>query len=174
MRSGEVPVAVLRTRSTRVDVWEPRKAVTLMAEVERTIREFRPQVLLTYGGDAVARAIIELGKRHGLAVVFGLHNFAYQDRELFRDVDRVIVPSEFSRLWYRDRLGLECGVLPYVIDWERVCVRGQESEVTSQGETLTPGAPGLRSSALSPQTGRGSCILVLHPQLSTLNATSRS
>jgi glycosyltransferase involved in cell wall biosynthesis len=133
MRRDSVPVAVLRTRSTRVDVWESQEAPTLLAEVERTIREFRPQVLLTYGGDAVARVIIELGKRHGLVVVFGLHNFAYHDPELFRNVDRVIVPSEFSRRWYRERLGLRCEVLPYVIDWNRVEVNRVERTTEDEG-----------------------------------------
>jgi hypothetical protein len=52
--------------------------------------------------------------------VFWLHNFAYDDARCFEDVDRVIVPSEFSKQWYQQRLGLECRVLPYLIDWGRV------------------------------------------------------
>ena len=40
-RKGELPISVLRTRSTRVDVWEPQEPLTLLAEVERTIRQFR-------------------------------------------------------------------------------------------------------------------------------------
>jgi glycosyltransferase involved in cell wall biosynthesis len=164
VRSGEFPITIFRCRSSMPEVWFRGEREALLAEFDRTIRDFRPQVLLTYGGDAVAREMIRCAEgnrqwavgsrvKDGIKIVFWLHNFAYQDRELFRDVDRVIVPSEFSRQWYRERLGLECDVLPYAIDWERV-VRGQESEGRGQEETSHPGplpASGARESDPSSQ-----------------------
>ncbi len=139
VRSEEFPITIFRSRSTLPDVWFPGEPDALLAEFDRTLRDFRPQVLLTYGGDTVARAMIELARRRGVTVVFGLHNFAYHDRELFRHVDRVVVPSNFARHWYEERLGLKCDVLPYVIDWERVSVRGQQSEIRGQTEAPHPG-----------------------------------
>jgi glycosyltransferase involved in cell wall biosynthesis len=32
------------------------------------------------------------------------------------------VPSEFAKTWYRERVGLQCHVLPNAIDWDRVRV----------------------------------------------------
>ena len=45
-------------------------------------------------------------------------------RRVFRLVDHVIVPSEFSRTHYRQSLGLACHRLPYVIDPRRSAWRG--------------------------------------------------
>jgi hypothetical protein len=129
---GRVPVTVFRSRSTRPDVWLPHEPAAVLAAFERTLDEFRPDVRLTYGGDPVARAMIRVARNcrerrvesrepEGRSkIVFGLHNFAYNDTELFRDVDAVVVPSEFARAWYQERLGIECHVLPYVVMPERV------------------------------------------------------
>ncbi len=66
-------------------------------------------------------------------LVFWLHNFAYHDRAAFALVDYVVVPSEFSRRYYREKLGLECQVLPNVVHWaeaeQRSEVGRQRSEV---------------------------------------------
>ena len=59
---------------------------------------FRPDLLLTYGGDDLAREVIARAKRRGRAVVFCLHNFAYHDAALFRPVDAVWTPSRFARI----------------------------------------------------------------------------
>ena len=59
-------------------------------------------------------------------LVFWLHNFAYHDRAAFALVDYVVVPSEFSRRYYREKLGLECSVLPNVVHWAEA---EQRSEV---------------------------------------------
>ena len=55
-----------------------------------------------------------------------MHNFAYRDRSLFAATDRVIVPTEFARRYYREKLGLECEVLPLVVDPERVKASGEQ------------------------------------------------
>ncbi len=58
-------------------------------------------------------------------LVFWLHNFAYGNRTAFEAVDYVIVPSEFSRRYYREKLGLECHVLPNIVHWEEAEVKGR-------------------------------------------------
>src|SRR2546422_4932322 len=94
--------------------------------------------------------MIRVAKERGIVVVFALHNFAYDDASLFRGVDAVVVPSEFTRRWYRERFGLKCVVLPYAIDWQRVLVAGERSDTPHPGPL--------------PQGARE------YPQRSTLNA----
>ena len=89
---------------------------------EMFLDHFRPDVVWTYGGDPGAMVMQQMAKRRGIPILFWLHNFAYTDRAAFALADHVIVPSEFSRRHYRDTLGLECHVLPNVVDPERVSV----------------------------------------------------
>ena len=98
-------------------------------------------MLLTYGGDPVTQGMIGIARRRGIAVVFALHNFGYTDARHFSDVDYCIVPSEFARRHYRDKLGLDCRVLPNPVDWERVRVDGGERRyVTFVNPALYKGA----------------------------------
>jgi glycosyltransferase involved in cell wall biosynthesis len=104
------------------------EGVCFLALYERVLERFRPEVVLTYGGDWVAQAIIAQAKRRGIPVVFALHNFAYHGAELFRPVDAVLVPSRFAQAHYHRTLGLRCTPIPGPWDWSRVrCpeVRGQ-------------------------------------------------
>ena len=55
-------------------------------------------------------------------MVFAFHNFAYKHSGHFSKIDYCIVPSEFARRHYRDRVGLDCQALPNPVDWERVRV----------------------------------------------------
>ena len=55
-----------------------------------------------------------------MPVVFHLHNFAYGDRRGFADVSAMLFPSDYSRRFYRRRLGLEGTVIPYPVRLDRV------------------------------------------------------
>jgi glycosyltransferase involved in cell wall biosynthesis len=46
-------------------------------------------------------------------VVFALHNFAYDDADLFREVNALCVPSEFARTTYRKRIGVDAEVVQF-------------------------------------------------------------
>ncbi|OWK41747.1 glycosyltransferase [Fimbriiglobus ruber] len=88
--------------------------------VSRVAADFRPDVVLTYGGDPASTGVAAIGRRIGARVAFRLHNFAYSDTRAFAGCDAVIVPSEFSRSFHRSALGIECVVLPSVVDPNRV------------------------------------------------------
>jgi glycosyltransferase involved in cell wall biosynthesis len=77
-------------------------------------------VLLTYGGHPFQNELIARAKQRGLRVVFAIHNFAYHDAALFREVDAVLVPSQFARDHYRKALGLECTAIPGPWNYRRV------------------------------------------------------
>ncbi len=118
--NGAVPVTIFNSVSTR-GAWKDREEVAaFLTGCEIFLRKNRPDVVWTYGGDPVSLAVQQLAKRLGMGVLFFLHNFSYRGLESFRAVDWIAVPSQFSRHYYRRSLGLECEVLPYVIDSGRV------------------------------------------------------
>ncbi len=79
----------------------------------------RPDVVLTYGGNAPAQTLISLAKNRDIPVVFWLHNFAYREPAFFWPVDHVVVSSEYARQVQWAELGLATHHLPPVVDWER-------------------------------------------------------
>jgi glycosyltransferase involved in cell wall biosynthesis len=87
-----------------------------------TVARFRPDVLVTYGGDPLTMEILRRSRRLGMATVFTLHNFSYRSPGAFVDVDAVLVASRFSASYHRTALGIECTVIPYLIEWERVLI----------------------------------------------------
>jgi tetratricopeptide (TPR) repeat protein/glycosyltransferase involved in cell wall biosynthesis len=87
---------------------------------EQVLDHFSPNILLTYGGNWVAKEIIARAKRRGIAIVFALHNLAYTDSSLFSTVDAVLVPSRFAKVHYKRCLGLDCTAIPGPWDWTAV------------------------------------------------------
>ncbi|MBR5759290.1 MAG: hypothetical protein IKX88_11910, partial [Thermoguttaceae bacterium] len=64
----------------------------------------RPDVFATYGGDPRLILSAKRAKANGGASVFLLYNLAYSKRDLFLAFDKVVVPSEYARQYYLDRL----------------------------------------------------------------------
>lgn len=83
------------------------------------VRAFRPDVVLTYGGDPASGAVPRVAKEVGAKAVFWLHNRAYTSADCFAGCDAVVVPSESSREHYRATLGVEAVALPGPWNWER-------------------------------------------------------
>jgi glycosyltransferase involved in cell wall biosynthesis len=53
-----------------------------------------------------------------------LHNLEYHDGPALEKAEKVLVPTEFARGVYRQRLGIDCHRLPYVVDQRRVDLGG--------------------------------------------------
>ena len=120
-RSGGVGVHIYESRA--VPPFQPAsraEGVCFLALYEQVLERYRPELVLTYGGDWVAEQIIAQAKRRSIPVVFALHNFAYHGADLFRPVDAVLVPSRFAQAHYRRTLGLTCTSIPGPWDWNRV------------------------------------------------------
>jgi glycosyltransferase involved in cell wall biosynthesis len=107
----------------------PAAAIPLLALYERALEQFRPEIVLTYGGYWLGREIIARARRHGARVVFWLRNFSYRYADLFGQVDGILVGSHYAGEHYRKLLGLDCTVIPSPLDWDKfVCaeeVRGR-------------------------------------------------
>lgn len=87
---------------------------------EDALGRCRPDVVVNFGGDALSHEVRSRARAGGAAVVFALHNFNYPDAAPFASADAVTVPSRFAADYYRRTLGLECTVLPNLVDLDRV------------------------------------------------------
>jgi glycosyltransferase involved in cell wall biosynthesis len=116
-----VRVTLLPTASSRLGRSPDRaESAALLDLAEQVCECFRPQVLLTYGGHPVSLELMARARRRDIPVVFHLRNCAYTKASTFADVDAIVVPSEFTRRFYAERLGLECTVIPSPVDPDRV------------------------------------------------------
>lgn len=91
-------------------------------------QRFRPDILLTYGGHALAFPLLRRARQRGTRVVFALHNLDYTGSELFGLTDAILVPSRAAQEHYQRTLGLDSTVIPGPWNWERVLcpqVRGR-------------------------------------------------
>ena len=119
---GEVPITALRRDLRRNTPIEPGEAAEFLSLLDRTLDRFRPDVLVTYGGDALTLEILARARRAGAVTIFTLHNFGYPDPAHFVDVDALLVPSRFSAEHHRRILGIDCATLPYLVDRSRISV----------------------------------------------------
>jgi glycosyltransferase involved in cell wall biosynthesis len=123
---GNLPVTVFENASTRGGWLNVREAQAFLTGCDIFLRKNRPDVVWTYGGDPVSIAVQNLAKRLSIRVLFTLYNFSYFDRRPFEAVDCVAVPCEFSRRYYHEKLGLDCRVLPVIVNWKAAKVREED------------------------------------------------
>jgi len=95
---------------------DPIEGAELVRLFDAACDRFRPEVLVTYGGDPLTGALLARAKARGAVTVFALHNFHYHDRAPFAHVDAVVVPSRYAADHYRRVLGLRCTALPNLIE----------------------------------------------------------
>jgi glycosyltransferase involved in cell wall biosynthesis len=88
--------------------------------LQSAMDRLRPDVLISYDGDPLSAEVRSRATDRGMAVVFPVHNFHYFNPSPFAGVDAVLVPSRFAAHYYREALGLECAVLPNLVDFDRV------------------------------------------------------
>jgi glycosyltransferase involved in cell wall biosynthesis len=117
-----VPVTVFQCASTRGWWSSKEEAEAFLAAFGSFLDKNRPDLIVTYGGSPIAKGMAKLAKGRDIPVVFWLHNFSYQVPAAFMGVDYVVVPSDFSRVYHWEKLGLACHTLPNVLDPQRVNV----------------------------------------------------
>jgi len=122
-----VRVTLLPTAHSRAERAPSQYEAALFLDLAgQVLNRFKPQVLLTYGGHPVSLELMRRAKAAGVAVVFHLHNFGYNDRRGFTDVSAVIFPSEYSRRHFQRRISLEGTVIPDPIRLDRVVAEDPE------------------------------------------------
>ncbi len=104
----------------------PAESAAFGSVVTSALGAFRPDVVLTYGGDPASQEAIRRCRASGAKVVFRLHNFAYKSATAFEGCNAIVVPSSFSRDYHRASLGIEAAVIPSTIDPARVLATVRE------------------------------------------------
>jgi len=99
---------------------DPRESAIFLELAEQVFDRFRPDVVLTYGSHPASLELMRRARQRGIAVVFHLHNFGYNDRRGFADDSAVIFPSEYSRRHHAGLLGLDGPVTPDPIPLDRI------------------------------------------------------
>ena len=124
-----VRVTLLPTSSSRADKAPNAREAAMYLDLATTVLDrFQPDILLTYGGHPVSRSLMLKARAKGTAVVFHLHNFGYNDRRGFEDVDAIIFPSEYSRQLYLRRVGLDGVVIPDPIRLDKLIAENPEPQ----------------------------------------------
>jgi hypothetical protein len=124
---GGVRVTLLSTHSSRAERSpNPPEGAIFLDLAAQVFERFQPQVLLTYGGHPVSLELMRRVRARGIAVVFHLHNFGYDDRRGFTDVSSVSFPSEYSRRFHLRRIGLDGVVIPDPIRLDQVIAENPE------------------------------------------------
>jgi len=136
-RGGEAEVFDLELNGVRVTLLptaysraerapSPREAAIFLDLSDQVLDRFQPEILLTYGGHPACRTLMIRARAKGTKVAFHLHNFGYNDRRAFEDVDAIIFPSEYSRRYYARKVGLDGAVIPDPIRLDKVIAENRE------------------------------------------------
>lgn len=104
------------TASTVADNLARDEVVTFGRGASRQLDEIRPDIIVTTGGGTVARALHLLAEGTGAVRIFYLANPDYQEPGEMGRFDHVLCPSRTLADRYRERLGIDAGVMPNVID----------------------------------------------------------
>lgn len=123
--------------------WERHIGPGYNAEYQRVLAEWRPDFVLTYGGDATDVVRRRQARRAGATVVFALHNLAYLTHPQ-QEVDAFLAPTRFLAESYTGRLRAPIGILPVPLDPARVL-----------GETAEPTAVCF----INPEPAKGSLLV---------------
>ena len=116
-----VRMTMVPTRESRAHLSpDPTEAAAWLDLATQALDRFRPDVLLTYGGHPANLELMRRARQRGIAVVFHLHNLAYDGRRAFDHASTILFPSRATRRHYRDRLGIDGSVIADPLRPERV------------------------------------------------------
>lgn len=115
-----IPVTMLMTRAERAPKTEQFEADQFLFLFEDIVHQFKPDLLLTYGGHAVVQEVMRRARLRGVLCVFALHNFGYEDRKHFAHVDHVLTCSPYLSDMYHQLIGLRSTGIETPIDWSEV------------------------------------------------------
>lgn len=106
--------------------WERRVGAIYTAAYRELLTDWRPDFILTYGGDPTDVARRSEARQSGAKVVFALHNLAYRKRPP-AEVDAFLAPTEFLARAYRGALARPVAVLPPPLDAKRILAPAPEA-----------------------------------------------
>ena len=135
-----VPITLHRGATSRPHEPSDSERDDFLKLYDRVLERFRPDVLVNFGADLLAQELRVRAREKGAVVVFALHNLSYLSSATFATADAILVPSQFAADYYRKALGLECSVLPNLVDVARVrAMNRQRQYVTFVNPSIEKG-----------------------------------
>lgn len=120
MRVRNVGITLHRCPTMRTHGPDETECQAFLQLLEETLARVRPDVVVSYGGDALAVRIRSRAQAFGAAIVCPFHHLHYRSASPFADASAIVTPSRFAASYYRRTLELECRVLANLIDFDRV------------------------------------------------------
>ena len=115
-----VPVTMLHTKAAPSSQPERLEIEQYLFLLDQILRDFEPDVLVTYGGHPVIAETMNRAKRRGVVTVFTIRNYGYDDRDRYKHVDHVFTCSPYLSDFYRRQIGLRSVGLESPIEWAEV------------------------------------------------------
>jgi glycosyltransferase involved in cell wall biosynthesis len=115
-----VPVTTLLTTASTGSTAERFEVEQFLFLLEDLLRQFAPDVLVTYGGHPVVQESMRRARERGVVCVFSLRNRGYEDRTFFQHVDHVFTTSPYLSEVYRQKIGLKSTGIESPIEWAEV------------------------------------------------------
>ncbi len=137
----DVPVRMLLSRGELGSTRETFELAQFLFLLEEELGQFKPDIVLSYGGHPVIQQVMQRARRRGVLTVFTLRNHGYNDRKLFEHVDHVFTTSPYLSEVYRQEIGLRSVGIESPIEWADVeAPEEMRRFVTFVNPTLPKGA----------------------------------
>ncbi len=137
----DVPVRMLLSRGELGSTRETFELAQFLFLLEEELGQFKPDIVLSYGGHPVIQQVMQRARRRGVQTVFTLRNHGYNDRKLFEHVDHVFTTSPYLSEVYRQEIGLRSVGIESPIEWADVeAPEEMRRFVTFVNPTLPKGA----------------------------------
>jgi glycosyltransferase involved in cell wall biosynthesis len=115
-----VRVTVIATRYNDPARPNRRESAQFLQLFDDALVQFRPDLVLTYGGHPALREALRRAREQAVTTVFTLRNYGYEDRRFYRHVDHVLMNSAYLARHYGERIGLKGLAIPSPIAWNEV------------------------------------------------------
>ena len=115
-----VPVTMLLTKHNDAARPDRIESEQFLFVLDRDLRDFQPEVFLSYGGHPVLPDAMRRARAAGAVTVFTLRNHGYEDPRHYESVDHVFTTSPYLSQQYRRKIGLVSAGIPSPIDWAEV------------------------------------------------------
>ena len=111
---------LFEAKTSRLHKFDETEGRGFMRLFELVVARCRPDVLVNFGGNTLSQSIRAMARSKGIPVVFPLHNFAYGTIDPFLSADAIFTPSRYAAAFYRRTVGIECEVLPNIVNLSRI------------------------------------------------------
>jgi len=107
VRDGAITHEIIFTANYQKEAMRFDELGALFGKFEKTLKEFKPDVVWLYGGKFFDRMIANRAKAHGALTAFYLVNGNYTGHAWYQDIDLVTTDSNATSDLYKKRLNID-------------------------------------------------------------------